>query len=188
MEPLLLAYSLSGAAGLRSSLVVLIVAVSAHFGYLHPNPGLAWIGSWMLICLASITTLVEFFGDKIPVLDHALHSLHFALAPAAGAIAAMSGYNGEPAIDVVLAVLGGGNALFVHSARTSVRVVSSATTFGVANLFVSFAEDVMTGFFIIIAFLAPWLTALGLILLTYWLVKKVLRLRLARQASVRAGA
>lgn len=188
MEPLLLAYSLSGAAGLRSALVVLVVAVSAHFGYLHPNPDLAWIGSWGLIAFACVATVVEFFGDKIPFLDHALHGLHFVLAPVAGAIAATSGYNGEPAVDVVLGVLGAGNALLVHSARTGVRVASSATTLGTGNVFISFAEDVATVFYMVVAALAPWLTALGLILVTYWLVKKLSRLRLLRQASIRAGA
>lgn len=187
MEPLLLAYSLSGAAGLRSSLVVLVVAVSTHFGFLHPNPDLAWIGSWGLIAFASVTTVGEFLGDKIPLLDHALHGLHFILAPVAGAIAAASGYNGEPAVDVVLGVLGAGNALVVHTARTGVRAASSAATLGTGNLFISFAEDVATVFYMVIAVLAPWLTALGLILVTYWLVKKMSRLRLSRQASARAG-
>ncbi len=183
MESLLLAYSLSGAAGLRSALSMLVVSIAVTVGFLHPNPSMMWLGSGWLIMLAFAATLVEFFGDKIPAVDHALHTVHFLLTPIAGAIVAMSGYQGDPAVDVVLALVGGGNALFVHSTRSAVRVVSSATTVGLANPLISLVEDCLAAVFILIAIFLPWLTALVLVLLTVWLVKMIKRLRASRQTA-----
>jgi hypothetical protein len=183
VESVLLAYSLSGAAGLRSSWAILVVAIAVSTGYLHPDPALAWLGSGWVIALALVAAIVEFWGDKIPVLDHALHAVHFVLAPVAGALAAMSGYHGDPTVDVLLAVLGGGNALFVHSARSGLRVASTASTAGVGNPVISLAEDGVSIVFIVMAIIAPWLTALALILLTYWMIKVIKRLRLRRAAT-----
>jgi hypothetical protein len=72
----------------------------AFAGYFHPEPSLAWVGLWWFMLLAFTATIVEFFGDKVPALDHALHTLHMALAPIAGALAAGSGDNGEPVLGV----------------------------------------------------------------------------------------
>jgi hypothetical protein len=50
----------------------------AFAGYFHPEPSLAWVGLWWFMLLAFTATIVEFFGDKVPALDHALHTLHMA--------------------------------------------------------------------------------------------------------------
>jgi hypothetical protein len=99
--------------------------------------------------------------------------LHFILAPIAGAIAAASGYHGDATTNILLAVLGGGNALFIHSARTGLRAASTATTAGVANPFISVIEDTVAALFIIASLLAPWITALVLVLATVWLIRKL---------------
>ena len=54
MNPLCFAYSMSGAAGIRSSFAVLAVACAVNMGYLHPPDSLMWVGSgWVLtICLS----------------------------------------------------------------------------------------------------------------------------------------
>src|SRR4051794_38593012 len=116
MIQLLTAYSLSGPAGIRASWVMLVVSCAVRFGYLHPSESLAWVGSWWMIALAAVGSVVDFIGDKIPALDHALHALHMVLAPLAGGLAAMTGYHGDPTTGIVLGVLGGGNALLLHTA------------------------------------------------------------------------
>jgi hypothetical protein len=181
--PVFMAYSLSGAAGIRSALTMLIVSIGVNAGYFHPEPSLAWVGSWWFMLLAFTATIVEFFGDKVPALDHALHTLHMALAPIAGALAAGSGDNGEPVLGVTLAVLGGGNAFFVHSARTALRLGSTATTAGLANPAISLLEDGIVAFFIIVAILLPWLTALFLVLISVWIIRMINRLRTSRQRA-----
>lgn len=188
VQALLTAYSLSGAAGIRMSWVMLVVACSVHFGYLHPAPSLAWVGSWWVILLASGASIVDFFGDKIPVLDHALHGVHVVLAPIVGAIAAMSAYQGDPVVGAILGVVGGGNALALHAAKSTLRAASSAATLGTANPFISILEDVAAVIFIVIAILAPVVTAVALVLATIWVFKRVRRLTSRRQNAASASA
>jgi hypothetical protein len=187
MDALFLAYSLSGAAGIRASWVMLVVAWSVHFGYLHPASSLTWVGSWWIIAMAFVASLVDLVGDKVPILDHALQTVHLVLAPVVGGIAAMSGYSGDPVFSVLLGVLGGGNAFFLHSTKTGVRAASTATTLGVANPVISIFEDAVATLFIIVSMLAPALAAVLLLLATIATivaVKKVAtRMRAARGAS-----
>jgi hypothetical protein len=183
LQALLLSYSLSGAAGLRPSLSLLIVSIAVKIGLLHPNPSLAWVASGWVMALAGAATLLELFADKVPVVDHALHAVHFALAPVVGAVTAMSGYQGDPSLAVIPAVLGGGNALLVHTARAGVRAATTASTFGLGNTLVSFIEDGIAALFILIAIVAPVLTALLLVVVTIWAVRLIRRLRAARAAQ-----
>jgi hypothetical protein len=180
-SPLFMAYALSGAAGIRSALTMLIVSMAVSAGYLHPDPHFAWVGSSWFMLLAFAATVVEFFADKVPALDHMLHAIHLALAPVVGALAAGSGDSGAPLLGIVLAMLGAGNALFVHSARAAVRVGSTATTAGLANPVISLVEDGIAVFFIVVAILLPGLAALLLVLLMVWIVSMINRFRTFRQ-------
>lgn len=183
MDAFLLAYSLSGAAGVRSALVLFAVGLSVHFGRLHPDPALAWVGSWWVIALAGGAAILDFLGDKIPALDHALHAVHMVLAPAIGAISAASGYRGDATTGLAIAALGAGNALLVHTTRSGIRAASSATTLGLANPFLSLLEDLGTAGFIFVALLIPALTAIVVALGTVaaiWMVKKAKNLVVAR--------
>jgi uncharacterized membrane protein len=80
------AYTLSTSIGIRPFLTLGIASLAMHFGFLHPSAGFGFLGSngatWLLAGLA----LVEFVGDKIPVVDHTLHVLHFATKPIAAAL------------------------------------------------------------------------------------------------------
>lgn len=181
MQALSLAYSLSGAAGIRASWAMLVIACSVHFGFLHPAAYLMWVGSWWTIILALLFSVAEFLGDKIPALDHAVHAINLALAPLVGAISGMSAYHGSPAAGAILGVLGGANALGIHSAKTALRAASSVATLGIANPVISIIEDLGATTFIIIALLVPALTALVLAIATIWLFRKARRLIASRR-------
>jgi hypothetical protein len=79
------AYGLSTSTGLRPFLVLALASLAMHFGYLHPSHAFAYLGSdgatWLLVVLAAL----EFAGDKVPGLDHALHAIHIATKPIAAA-------------------------------------------------------------------------------------------------------
>jgi hypothetical protein len=182
VDQLLLSYSLSGAAGLKASLTLLVVSVAAHMGWLHPNASMAWVGSSWVMWIAIALTLIDFAADKIPGVDHAVHAVHTLLAPIIGAVTALTGYHGDASLAVLPAMLGGGNALLVHTARAGTRVATTSATFGTGNTFVSLAEDFIAVLFILVAFVAPVLTALVLVLFTVWAV------RLARRIATRRAA
>jgi hypothetical protein len=179
MSPLCFAYSMSGAAGIRSSFAVLAIACAVKMGYLQPPDSLMWIGSGWVVFLAAVATIVDFFGDKVPVLDHGLHALHLVLAPVAGGIAGMSGFHDAPLLSLMLGVLGAGNAFFIHSVKAGVRVVGNASTLGFAGPALSLLEDILVAILVAIAIFAPVVTAIGLIFLTIWIAKSLQNMRIA---------
>lgn len=135
------AYGLSTSIGLRPFMTLAIASLAMHFGYLHVAPAFAFLGSdgaaWLLAALAAL----EFCGDKIPVVDHVLHALHIGIKPVAAAIlvgGALGGNGGFTDVAMGFAAL---NALGVHAGVSAARGASSAMTLGVANPFISLAED-----------------------------------------------
>jgi hypothetical protein len=146
-------------------------------GYLQPPDSLMWLGSGWAWSLAAIATIVDFWGDKVPVLDHGLHTVHLILAPVAGGIAGMSGFHDAPVLGLLLGVLGAGNAFFIHAVRAGVRVVGHASTLGVAGPLLSLLEDALVGILVAIAAFAPVIIAIVLALLTIVTAKGLKRLR-----------
>jgi hypothetical protein len=140
------AYGLSTSIGLRPFLTLALASIAMHFGYLHTSHAFAFLGSggatWLLAGLA----VLEFAADKIPIVDHTLHVLHFATKPIAAALLVGSAVSspgvGIDATSGLVMGLGALNALGIHTGVAAVRGASTAMTFGVANPFVSLAEDV----------------------------------------------
>ncbi len=156
-----LAYSLTTAAGVRAVLSLALVDVATHLGLLHPPTLFAWLGSplamWSLLAVAA----VELLGDKIPLLDHALHVLQIVVKPAAAAI--IVGGTVHPQSNdmlIFLMVIGALNALGVHAGVMTVRGASTLTTGGLANPVVSVVEDAGTIGTVVLAFVAPVLAAM----------------------------
>jgi len=183
------AYALSTSIGLRPFLTLALVSLAMHFGYLHPAPAFAYLGNdaatWVLAALAAI----EFVSDKVPVVDHGFHVIHFATKPLAAALLVGS-LAPDPSLDggtYTLMALGALNALGVHSGVTAVRAASTTMTLGTANPFVSLLEDVAAIAGTVLALLLPWVAAILAAVLTavVALVVRHLYLTLRRR---RAGA
>lgn len=163
-------YALTTAIGLRPFMTLALASLAMHFGYLHPSAAFAYLGSdgatWLLAAFAAL----EFAGDKIPVVDHALQAAHFALKPVAAAILVGSTMPAGPqaagASGYGLMALGALNALGLHTGITAARGASTALTFGIANPFLSGIEDVLAagGTFLAIAW--PFAGAIGAVALT----------------------
>src|SRR5688500_9505425 len=170
----LAAFGLAGAAGLNAWLPLFgaallnrldVVELAAPFDELSTTTGLA--------VLATLTAL-DLIGDKVPAVDHALHTAGTVIAPLSGA-ALFTGQTGaETDIPTVVTVLAGGAvAGVVHLARAAVRAASTATTGGLGNPILSGMEDATSATLTAIAFLAPVIAVLGVLallaaLVAYW--------------------
>lgn len=175
---LLAAFGLSGAAGLNAWLPLFagallarldVVELAAPFDDLTSTPA--------LLVLGALTT-ADFVGDKIPVIDHALHAAGTVVAPASGAIL-FTGQTGlETDLPTLAAVLlGGVTAGSIHAGRAAIRPASTATTGGLANPVLSFGEDIGSLILVVAAFVAPLLALLLVVLLLVWLVRAWRRFR-----------
>jgi hypothetical protein len=116
-----------------------------------------------------VFAVIEFFADKIPVVDHAVHVLHFAAKPIAAAILVGSMVPDGSTPDVAttgLMALGALNALGVHGGVAALRGASTATTAGLGNPILSIIEDVIAVVGVVVAFVAPFLGAALAVVLT----------------------
>jgi uncharacterized membrane protein len=148
-----------------------------HFGYLHPAPAFAYLGNDKATLVLAVLAVIEFVGDKVPVVDHGFHVLHFATKPLAAALLVGS-LVPDGSLDggsYALMALGALNALGIHGGVTAVRAASTTMTLGTANPFVSLLEDVAAVAATVLALVLPWvaailaafLTAAGALLVRY---------------------
>jgi len=151
------ALGLSTAVGLRPFVILAVSAMLMHFGVIHPSHAFAWMGATGVTDVFIALAVVELLADKIPVVDHVLHTSHLAIAPIAAALVAGAALpNGTPDGSAYTVMgLGALNALGVRTASSSVRVASTGLTFGVANPVLSFIEDICTALLALAAFLVP---------------------------------
>ncbi|GHF52490.1 hypothetical protein HNQ07_003176 [Deinococcus metalli] len=157
---LLSSLGLSGAAGLNAYIPLLLVGLLSRAGVMHLSaPFDLLMNPWVLLGVAVLGAL-DFVGDKIPGVDHALHVVGGVVNAAAGAVlfASHAGVaDVPPSLALVLGVIVAGG---VHGARTAVRPVATATTAGLGNPVVSTVEDGTSLLMSVLAVFAPVLAVL----------------------------
>lgn len=179
--PALLGLGLASATGLRTFLPLLMLAGAARFGLfgVELNEQMSWLASNAAIAALGVAAMVEFAGDKIPVVDHGLSVLGAFTRPVAGAIAAGSVFVGlDPTTAAVAGVIIGAPTAFAFNAASGgTRVASTATTGGLGNPILSLVEDVASFVTVLLAFLAPILVPLILLVLAIVAFRLARRLR-----------
>lgn len=192
--PALLGLGLASATGLRTFLPLLMLAVAARFGLfgIHLNEQMDWLAGWPAIAALGVAAVVEFAGDKIPVVDHGLNVLGTFTRPVAGAIAAGSVFVGlDPTTAAIAGVIVGAPTAFAfNAAQGGARMTSTATTGGIGNPVLSLIEDVLSFLTVILAFLAPILVPVLMIVLAILVFRLANRLRagMDRRDGLRADA
>lgn len=163
-----IAYVLSSTAGVRAFVTLLAVSLAMHWGVLPaPAHGFAWLASDGALAVLVVASILEVLGDKIPLVDHGLHVLHTIAKPLAGVV--IAGSIVAPVNDpnlILLGALGGVNALAIHGISATARAASTATTGGLGNPIVSSFEDALAVGGIVLAWFAPYVTALVILILT----------------------
>jgi len=176
---LLTAFGLAASAGLNAYIPLLIVALLGRFTtWFALNSPWDALTSWWVIGALVLLTLVEFFADKAPAVNHVNDLIQTFVRPAAGAIlfAASAGAvsNIHPIVAMVAGLLVAGG---VHTVKAAaVRPAVTATTGGLGNIPVSLAEDAAAVFISIAAIVVPVVIAAILIVITslfvWWLWRR----------------
>ncbi|SEJ39996.1 protein of unknown function [Deinococcus reticulitermitis] len=178
---LLSSLGLSGAAGLNAYIPLLVVGALSRFGVIDLSAPYDFLANPWVMLAVGVVGLLDFIGDKIPGVDHALHLAGGVLNTAAGAVlfAAQTGVADlPPALSLALGVIVAGG---VHATRAAVRPVATATTGGLGNPVVSAAEDAGSLTLSVLAVFAPLLAALGLVGLAALGYRLWSRLKVRRQ-------
>lgn len=174
------AFGLSASAGLNAYIPLLIVALLARFtNLIHLNQPWDALTSWWAIGLLVVLSIVEFFADKIPAVNHVNDVIQTIIRPAAGAIlfaaSAHAVTNVHPVLSLALGLLVSGS---VHTVKSvAVRPAVTATTAGVGNVPVSMLEDFISTVTSLLSVIVPVVIAILVILLVAWLLWRALRPR-----------
>jgi hypothetical protein len=166
---LLTAFGLAASAGLNAYIPLLIVALLGRFTtWFTLNSPWDALTSWWVIGALVVLTLIEFFADKAPAINHANDAIQTFVRPAAGAVlfAASAGTvsNIHPIVAMIAGLLVAGG---VHTVKAAaVRPAVTATTGGLGNIPVSLAEDVAAVVISIAAIIVPVVIAAIVIVIT----------------------
>jgi hypothetical protein len=178
MTSIFSAFGLSASAGLNAYIPLLVVALLARFTDLIElsSPWNA-LESWWIIGLLVILSLVEFFADKIPAVNHLNDAIQTIVRPAAGAIvfaASAKAINDiHPVLSMAAGLLVAGG---VHAVKSlAVRPAVTATTGGVGNVPISILEDLISTVLSILSVVIPILIGSVLILFTAWVIWRMWR-------------
>ena len=89
IQNLALAGGLSWASGLRLYLTVFVLGLLAKYGYIHLPASLDMLSNPIVLSVAGMLCVIEFFADKIPYVDSAWDSIQTFVRIPAGALLAM---------------------------------------------------------------------------------------------------
>ena len=172
------AFGLSASAGLNAYIPLLVVAFVARFTDLI-NLSSRWdtLTSWWVIGILILLSVVEFFADKLPAINHINDIIQSFVRPVAGAIVFAVSTNSMDVSPTLMMVAGLLIAGSVHTVKSvAVRPAITATTAGTANVPVSILEDVAATLFSIFAIIIPTIVAALIIIITaviiWWLWRK----------------
>ena len=177
---ILSAFGLSASAGLNAYIPLLVVALVGRFTDLIQLSS-PWdaLESWWVIGVLFILSVVEFFADKIPAVNHINDGIQTIVRPVAGAIVFAASTNIITDINPVLAlVMGLFIAGTVHTVKSlAVRPAVTVTTGGAGNVPVSIAEDILSTILSITAAVVPVLMAVILVLvgalIVWWIWRRI---------------
>jgi len=166
------AFGLSASAGLNAYIPLLVVAIVARFtDWIELNNPWNTLESWWVIGVLLLLSLVEFFADKAPAVNHINDIIQTFVRPVAGAVVfAASAQVAEisPVFALIAGLLIAGG---VHTAKSvAVRPAVTATTAGTGNVPISILEDITSTVISILAIVIPVLIAALVIIVVSWLI------------------
>ncbi|MFZ2097805.1 MAG: DUF4126 domain-containing protein [Anaerolineales bacterium] len=176
------AFGLSASAGLNAYIPLLVVALLGKFTNLITLTS-PWntLESWWVIGVLIVLSLVEFFADKVPAINHVNDIIQTVIRPIAGAIvfaaSAQIITNVHPVLAMIMGLFVAGTVHVVKS--IAVRPAVTATTGGAGNVPISIAEDVISTIISIIAAVTPVIIAILLVLggalIVWWIWRRINR-------------
>jgi hypothetical protein len=132
----------SFAAGVNLYATVAILGLASRYGWVSLPPQFQAFNSDIVIGAAVVMYLIEFFADKIPYVDTLWDIIHTAVRPIGGALIAVTTLGeASPAVEALIALLGGTVAAGSHLTKTSTRAAANASPEPFSNWFLSVAED-----------------------------------------------
>ena len=133
----------SFAAGINLYATVAILGLSSRYGWVTLPPQFRIFDNDVVIYGALVMYVVEFLADKIPWLDTVWDAVHTLIRPVGGALVAVATLgDASPAVQGLVALLGGTVAATSHVTKAGTRVMVNTSPEPFSNWILSLAEDI----------------------------------------------
>jgi len=169
---ILSAFGLSASAGLNAYIPLLVIALLAKFtNLIHLSSPWDALTNWWIIGLLVVLSIIEFFADKVPAVNHINDAIQTVVRPAAGAIVFAASARVitdiHPVLSIAMGLIVAGG---VHAVKAvAVRPAVTATTAGVGNVPVSILEDAVSTVVSVVSVALPLVIAVLFLLLAVFL-------------------
>src|SRR5687768_13054858 len=180
----------SFAAGVNLYATVAIIGLASRFDWVSLPPQFDVFGSNLVIGVAVVLYLIEFFADKVPYVDTVWDVVHTAIRPLGGAFMAVASVgDASPAAQGLAALLGGTLAAGSHLTKAGTRAAANVSPEPFSNWALSLAEDgVVVGLGILaltypVAALLVTLVLLGLMAVFAAAIVRAVRRRFSARRS-----
>lgn len=173
----------SFAAGINLYATVAILGLASRYQWVTLPPQFKVFDHDIVIVAALVLYVVEFIADKIPWVDSIWDAIHTVVRPIGGALIAVATL-GEtsPAVEGMIALLGGSLAATTHFSKAGTRAVANASPEPFSNWILSLAEDIFVVGLGVLALKYPAAAAIVVILCVLlmivfasWIIRAVRR-------------
>jgi hypothetical protein len=165
--------------GINLYAAVATLGLLGRFAHLKLPGDLEVVTNWWVIGVALFLFVIEFFADKIQLVDSVWDIIHTFIRIPAGAVLAATAFGDfDRSVQVIALLLGGGLALSSHGTKAATRALINTSPEPVSNIVVSLSEDILAVVTVIAAVFLPVVVFLiigaGLIF-SFWLLPRVVR-------------
>lgn len=180
IEALSLAMGAAWTSGINLYATVAALGIARQMELIQLPQNLEVLAHPVVIAIACIMYLIEFFADKVPYVDSGWDALHtFIRVPAGAVLAARALGDMNPALELAAMLAGGSIALAAHGTKATTRLAINASPEPFSNWAASVTEDVAVLGSIWLIFNHPILMVilvLAFVGLGIWIVPKIFRL------------
>jgi hypothetical protein len=184
----------SFAAGINLYATVAILGLASRYQWVALPEQFRVFDNDLVIGAAIVLYIVEFVADKIPWVDSIWDAIHTVIRPLGGALIAVASVGeASPAVEGLVALIGGSLAATTHFSKAGTRAVVNTSPEPFSNWILSLGEDVFVVGLGILALKYPAAAALVVIaclvlivVFAGWIIRAVRR-RWASRAQPRPG-
>jgi hypothetical protein len=177
------------ASGINLYATIAVMGLSSRFGLVDLPEQFRAFDHPVVIAAAITLYAIEFVADKIPWVDSIWDAGHTIVRPLGGALVAVTALgHATPAVQGLIALLGGSVALTAHLTKAGTRAAANTSPEPFSNWLLSLVEDVFAIGFSYVALSHPVLALVvsGLLLLLIALCASAL-VRAVRRRARRRG-
>jgi len=167
------------ASGINLYLTVATLGIANKAGFISLPESLQVLSDPLVITVAVILFLIEFFADKIPYVDSAWDSMHTIIRPVGAALLAFMGTeNTDIAVQFSVTLACAAVAMDSHLTKASARAVINTSPEPFSNIIASFSEDIVVLSVLFLIVKHPVIAGIGVILFilfSFWFLRGTFR-------------